>query len=113
MAMIPAGSVIRRARAEAGLSQAELADRMGTTQSAVARLESTRSNPRMATFERALAATGNTVTVSLQRNKAPSVDPTLIAANLRHSPADRLRRFEVTYDNIRELAPTYRGQFGP
>ncbi|MBK1665390.1 transcriptional regulator [Rhodospirillum rubrum] len=57
------------ARARAGLSQAELAERMGTTQSAIARLEGGRHWPSRRTLERLAAATGTRVVFKL-------VDPT-------------------------------------
>jgi transcriptional regulator with XRE-family HTH domain len=49
-----------KARAEAGLSQAEVANRMGTTQSAVARLESGRGkhSPSLATLNKYAKALG-------------------------------------------------------
>ncbi|MFA7240385.1 MAG: helix-turn-helix transcriptional regulator [Sulfuricellaceae bacterium] len=46
------------ARARAGLSQGEVAQRMGTTQSAVARLESGKRPPSMRTVERFAQAVG-------------------------------------------------------
>ena len=110
--VIAAGLTIKTARLAAGLSQSELAQRIGTTQSAVARLESSGSNPRITTFQRALAATGNGVRLSLEPSGWPSVDETMIVENRRRSPADRLRHFEAAYDNIRELAPTRRKRRG-
>jgi len=53
------------ARARAGLSQAELAERMGTTQSTIARLEGGRVNPSMATLRRYAEATGSRLEVTL------------------------------------------------
>ena len=47
------------ARARAGLSQAEVADRMGTTQSTVARIESGTQLPSMRTIIRYARATGS------------------------------------------------------
>jgi len=47
------------ARARAGLSQAEVADRMGTTQSVVARIESGAQLPSMRTIVRYARATGS------------------------------------------------------
>ena len=55
-----------KARARAGLSQAELAQRMGTTQSAIARLESGKSPPSMRTITRIAAATGTRAVVRLE-----------------------------------------------
>jgi ribosome-binding protein aMBF1 (putative translation factor) len=46
------------ARARAGLSQGEVAQRMGTTQSVVARLESGKRPPSMRTVERFAQAVG-------------------------------------------------------
>ena len=67
---------IRRSRERAGLTQAELAARLGTTQSAVARLERPSSN-RIQTVERALLATEQLLSLSAKTPK-PSVDETLI-----------------------------------
>jgi predicted transcriptional regulator len=50
-----------RARRESELSQTEIAVRMGTTQSAVARLESGELDARLSTLERYAAALGRTV----------------------------------------------------
>ena len=50
-----------RARQESELSQTEIAARMGTSQSAVARLESGALDARLSTLERYAAALGQTV----------------------------------------------------
>jgi len=55
-----------RARTRAGLTQAELAQRMGTTQSVVARLESGRGKPSTRTLERYAKATGTTLRITLE-----------------------------------------------
>ena len=52
-----------RARTAAKLTQAELARRLGTTQSAVARLEGGRVSPSFATLRRYAEATGTRLTV--------------------------------------------------
>lgn len=54
-----------RARAAANLTQAELAQRLGTTQSAIARLEGGRVSPSFATLRRYAEATGTRLTVDL------------------------------------------------
>jgi len=95
--------MIREARLAAGLTQSELAHRLNTTQPAIARLESPRSNPRLATLTQALAACGR----RLQLDAAPyrsSVDETLVDAALRLTPAERLARFESNYAGVRALA---------
>ena len=58
-------SELIRARARAGLSQAELAARMGTSQSAIARLESGRTLPSAKTLIRFAEATGSKVELRL------------------------------------------------
>ena len=55
------------ARARAGLTQAELAERMKTTQSTIARLESGRTMPSMRTLARYAEATGSRAVVHLER----------------------------------------------
>ncbi|HLI37452.1 MAG TPA: helix-turn-helix transcriptional regulator [Streptosporangiaceae bacterium] len=53
-------------RQAAGLSQTEVAARMGTSQSAVARLESGEADARASTLERYAAAIGSQITWTLQ-----------------------------------------------
>ena len=54
-------------RQAAGLSQTEVAARMGTSQSAVARLESGTADVRASTLERYAAAVGGQITWKLNR----------------------------------------------
>jgi transcriptional regulator with XRE-family HTH domain len=54
-------------RQAAGLSQTEVAARMGTSQSAVARLESGTADVRASTLERYAAAVGGQITWRLER----------------------------------------------
>ena len=58
-------SELIRARTRAGLSQADLAQRMGTSQSAIARLESGRTLPSTKTLIRFAEATGSKVELRL------------------------------------------------
>lgn len=52
-----------RARRDAKLTQAELAKKIGTTQSAIARLEAGRVSPSIATLRRYAEATGHQLRV--------------------------------------------------
>lgn len=52
-------------RVGAGLTQAELAERMGTTQSVIARLEAGGTRPSMRTLEKLAAAVGHRLTVTI------------------------------------------------
>lgn len=54
-----------RARIGAGLTQAQLAKKMGTSQSVIARLEGGNSAPTLSTLRRYAAATGTRLRVSL------------------------------------------------
>lgn len=54
-----------QARTAAGLTQAELARRAGTTQSAIARLEGGRVSPSVETLRKYAAATGRRLRVEL------------------------------------------------
>ena len=59
-------SAVIDARNRAGLTQKELARKMGTTQPVVARLESGRVRPSMRTLERLAEATGSRLLISFE-----------------------------------------------
>lgn len=59
-----------RARTRAGLTQAQVAKRMRTTQSVVARLESGATKPSLRTLERYARATGSRPVVKLVEAQA-------------------------------------------
>lgn len=54
-----------RLRTQAGLTQGELAARMGTTQSAIARMECGGTQPTLATLEKLAAAVGHELVVAV------------------------------------------------
>ena len=62
------------ARRSANLTQTEVAKRMGTTQSAIARLESGLVSPSFATLRRFAKATGTCVRVQFLRQESPTAD---------------------------------------
>jgi transcriptional regulator with XRE-family HTH domain len=101
--------IVKQARRAAGLTQAQLARRLGTTQPEIARIESPRSNPRLATLNRAVAATGHRLELSLVPLEPPRIDETLLAANLRVPPGERLRRFGKAYRSVARLTRRARG----
>lgn len=100
---VTAAAVIRNARVAAGLTQAELARRLGTTQPVVARLESRAANPTVETLERALQATGHRLALAAEHQR-PSVDESLIRKHLELTPAQRLRMLEQMVDEGRKFA---------
>lgn len=59
---------IIEARMKAGLTQEQLAERMETSQSAIARLESGRSIPSARTLTRFAKATGTRLRISFERD---------------------------------------------
>jgi len=63
-------SAMIEARAQAGLTQEQLAKRMHTTQAVIARLESGRIKPSTRTLERLATATGLRLRISFEPAKA-------------------------------------------
>jgi transcriptional regulator with XRE-family HTH domain len=98
-----AGALVADARKAAGLTQAELAQRLGTTQSAIARLERATSRVRLDSVDRALRACGRSLRL-VSEAPAGDVDETLLSERLRLTPAERLKSFERSYGEVRKLA---------
>ena len=82
------GLLIREARRHAGLSQSELAGRLGTTQSAVSDWERGRDTPRVDTLGRILAACG--LEADLVFRRIDDVDRSQIRGALSSTPRTRL-----------------------
>ena len=61
-----------RARAAADMTQEDVAKAMGTTQAAIARLESGRSRPSTRTLRRFAEATGTQLRISFEKPKTAS-----------------------------------------
>jgi transcriptional regulator with XRE-family HTH domain len=75
-----------QARQMSGLTQAELADRMGTTQSVIARLESGKRLPSCQTLQRLAQATDTTLSIRFvrrgskkRRRPSPQADEAALA----------------------------------
>ncbi len=58
-------ALVYRVRTEAGLTQADLAERMGTTQSAIARMEGGGTRPTLETLKKLAAAVGGELVVGV------------------------------------------------
>ena len=95
-------SLIKDARSRAGLTQADLARRLGVSQAAVAKLESPRANPTVDTLDRALWATGHRLTLEASPRR-PGVDESLIRRHLELSGAERIRGIESMYAEMQRL----------
>lgn len=61
-------AMVYRLRVEAGLTQAELAERMGTTQSAITRMEGGAARPTLETLEKLAAPVGAELVVGVGEN---------------------------------------------
>lgn len=86
-----AGSLLREARRRAGLSQRQLAQRSGTAQSVVSRIETGRTDPSTATLQALLAAAGCRLQAELEPLLV--VDTHMledVARILRLTPTERL-----------------------
>ena len=100
--------LIRDARRAAGLTQAELAARLGVSQSAIAKLEREGSNPTVETLDRVLRPTGHRLQLI-----APAwggVDIGLIHQALRRTPAERIKSTEAVHKDMRRIQVAARGE---
>lgn len=92
--------LVRAVRERAHLTQRELAERAGTTQAVVGRIESGASNPSVETLRRLVEAAGYELRVNVVEPLAPDpvidaykpgVDKTLLIENLRKTPEQRVQ----------------------
>jgi transcriptional regulator with XRE-family HTH domain len=97
-----AAALLRTARKRADVSQVQLARRLGKSQATVASLERPGANPTISTLDEALRAIGQRLELRAVPYKA-NVDETLIARNLRMSPAERLTAFETAHRELDDL----------
>ena len=79
--------LVRLARRHAGLTQIELAERLGTTQSAVSRWERGGDEPRLSTFAEIVRACGLSASIVVD----DGVDLAQIRQHLLMTPAERLQ----------------------
>ena len=97
------GSIIRTAREAEGLTQAQLARRLGITQPSVARLEAAGDNVTVATLQRALTVMNRTLEIRSARMPS-SVDESQIREALRLTPGQRIERHDDEYEAMRAFA---------
>lgn len=96
-----AGSLVLSARLKAGLTQRELADRLGVTQPVVAAYESGRRQPTIPTLMRIVSAAGFDLRMSL----APHDDHDDVLESLeRQRPPEEQRRWRDFQHDIVEAA---------
>jgi len=100
LSRIDTGALIREARELAGLSQAELAAKLETTQPVVSRWERGSDVPRPDTLGRILQACGFEADLHFRRHD--DVDRSQIIRSLAMSPAERARALEDTMNMLFE-----------
>ncbi len=93
------GELVREARKRSALTQADLAERAGSTQSAIARLESGRTSPSLEQVQRLMRLCGWELLVEL----APFDDSDRVQARGGSEIEDRLERLLATTGRLREL----------
>jgi transcriptional regulator with XRE-family HTH domain len=95
--------LLKDARRQAGLSQADLARRLGVSQAAVAKLERPGANPTVDTLDRVLWAAGHQLTFSSSVRPAGGVDESLIRRQLELTPAERIAGIEEMHRQMHAL----------
>ena len=105
--------LVTTARQQAGLTQQQLAERAGTSQPAVARLERGAGSPTLATVQRLVGAAGFDLRIELLPrpvHRDPvveaykrDVDRTLLRENLRKTVDRRLRDMEAFRRDAEQL----------
>jgi uncharacterized protein len=96
-------TLVRAARRRSGLTQTELAERAGVTQSVIARLERGGGNPTFQTLERVLHAAGHRLELSAEHQGLRTVDETLIEQQLALAPAERIRALRAQAATMKRL----------
>lgn len=114
-------AIVTDARLRAGLSQRELAQRAGTSQSAVARIESGAVSPSLETVRRLVGACGFELRLSLVPASAADlvveaykrdVDRTLLRENLRKTVEERLADADAFRKSAEQLRRAVAGRGG-
>ena len=95
------GELIREARLRAGITQQELAERLGTSQPVIARWEKGHRSPTVDALVRAVRACGLDVAISIVAYDHDHERH--IRENLRLSPAERLEKMIRDREGLEEL----------
>ena len=109
------GTLLADARQRAGLTQRELAERAGTAQSVVARIENGRTSPTFETLERLVRAAGSSLRLSLGEpavlelgpdpvieHYKRNVDRARLRENLKKTTDQRIRGMIAELEALRE-----------
>ena len=99
--MSAAATLIREVRVRSGLTQRELAERLGKAQATIAKLEREGANPTLVTLEEAMRATGHRLELRALPVRA-EIDEQQILDHLRQTPAERAHTHDAAYEGLRE-----------
>lgn len=94
------GELIKEARLKAGLTQLQLARRLGTGQSVIVRWERGERSPTFETALRCLTACGFDLETRLVRSEPTGVDTAAITRLLRLTPTERLELAAAEANNL-------------
>ena len=95
-----AGQLLRETRRRHGISQARLATRAGTTQSAISRIESDRVSPSIETLRSLLHLLGEDLVLTA-RERDTGIDRAMTRRNLTRNPAQRVKHGLELADLVR------------
>jgi len=101
--MSDAAALLKDSRRRAGLTQRQLALRLGVSQAAIAKLERPGANPTVETLAGALRATGHRLALAAPTRRE-GIDESLVRRQLELSPGERLHSLEAMYEQARALA---------
>lgn len=89
MDQLSPGQLLKGARRQHGVSQARLAVRAGTTQSAISRIERDQVSPSVETLRSLLCLMGEDLTLTTEPRDA-GIDRSLIRERFKATPAERV-----------------------
>lgn len=105
------GRLLREARVRHGLSQARLAIRAGTTQSAISRIEKERVSPTVQTLAELLHLLGEELVLAA-KDRDTGIDLTLNQKNLDFTSEQRIQRGLDFADLVRQNRGERSGRSG-
>jgi transcriptional regulator with XRE-family HTH domain len=103
------GKLLREARRRHGVSQAQLAVRAGTKQSAISRIESGKASPTVETLRVLLDLLGEDLVLGTQERDW-GIDRSLIRERFALSPAERVDYGLAFADQVIGISPNVRDE---
>ena len=101
------GELLREARRRHGVSQARLATRAGTTQSAISRIESDRVSPSVETLRSLLHLLGEDLVLTAQERDT-GIDRAMVRERFALTPSERVDYARSMADQVIENSPAWR-----